>query len=248
MIVGGGQIGAEELFSLLQDQDALPDEIIWVSSKGYPVCLDENPFANDLYTPSFSNSFFDLSAEQRSRYNAMLRDTSDGIQSNLLERVYQRLFFLTEVKRLPLKLSFVPVSKIAKVEEDAASKTFTASTVGFCNSDIPSLDQIILCTGFIQNDLTLLQGLGNYCDAGVTVREDFSIQPSCETSCRVFVHNGAKSFFGPADPNLSLISWRSAKIINSIAGEEIYKLRDDFSSMINWVFTPPEDMASNPTI
>lgn len=38
---------------------------------------------------------------------------------------------------------------------------------------------------------------------------------------------------GVADPNLSLLSWRSAKIINSLVGREVYALRHP-QSFIDW--------------
>jgi lysine N6-hydroxylase len=36
-----------------------------------------------------------------------------------------------------------------------------------------------------------------------------------------------------ADPNLSLIAWRSAKIINSLAGREVYNI-DHESAAFDW--------------
>ena len=65
------------------------------------------------------------------------------------------------------------------------------------------------------------------------MEEDFSVRSVHNKENKIFVNNGAKVFFGPADPNLSLLSWRSAKIINSLLKNEIYKLPND-EEMIYW--------------
>ena len=73
----------------------------------------------------------------------------------------------------------------------------------------------------------------NYYGDKIEIEKDFSIRKINNEENRIFVNNGAKSFYGPADPNLSLLPWRSAIIINSLLKENIYPLNNE-EEMIYW--------------
>ncbi|MBX9770614.1 MAG: hypothetical protein K2X29_04545, partial [Candidatus Obscuribacterales bacterium] len=62
---------------------------------------------------------------------------------------------------------------------------------------------------------------------------DFSIQWDGPAQNKIYVQNAARHSHGVADPNLSLMAWRSATIINSVAGQDIYDLEGESSGM-NW--------------
>lgn len=49
----------------------------------------------------------------------------------------------------------------------------------------------------------------------------------------MYVQNAARPRRGVADPNLSLMAWRSATIVNSLAGKRIYDLEGS-SSAFDW--------------
>lgn len=233
LIVGGGQSAAEVLFSLLEDKTKLPQTIYWVSSKGYPVALDENPFANEIYTPFFSHFFYQLNSDTRYNMNKILKDTSDGINFHLLEKIYRRLFDLRYKYNHPIKLHFIPLSRLSDVNRQSASQ-YTATIRGVINEEINNVNTIVFCTGYNYYADDLLPNLKNYYGEEIQVLENFSIKPNnSSTQCKIFLNNGAKPSHGPADPNLSLMTWRNAMIINAIMNSPVYNNTKDFN-MIDW--------------
>ena len=250
MIVGGGQSAAEVLAMLLKSEDSLPAEIYWVTSKGYPVMLDENPFANEIYTPAFSRFFYAMDLDKRAEVNQLLKDTSDGIHSVLLETIYQRLFYLIKTKKLPLKLIFIPLSELCGLEmmTSPTKTTYQAKIKGYVEKTINHLDRVIFCTGHEFCAPSLLKGLKNYYGNKIHVNHDFSIQATHRnTRSKLFLNNGAKAFHGPADPNLSLLAWRSAVIINAAFEKTIYHLPKT-SHIMEWGLESEQDSKITNTV
>jgi lysine N6-hydroxylase len=65
----------------------------------------------------------------------------------------------------------------------------------------------------------------NLSDGRLVVDADFSIDWDGPSDRRIYAQNAARVQRGIADPNLSLIAWRSAKIANSIAGRPLYNVQ-----------------------
>ncbi|MCH9769642.1 MAG: SidA/IucD/PvdA family monooxygenase [Gammaproteobacteria bacterium] len=237
LIIGGGQSSAEILFDILQDDANMPEHIYWVSTKGYPVMLDENPFANEVYTPTFSQSFYKLSDKKRQQLNTVLGDTSDGIHQSLLEKIYQRLYCVRFIMHVDIKLTFIPLSKVADLqvsEQLSDGVQYRVSIEGAGEQVIDNIGYIIFCTGYSYNADDLLPGLQNYYGQKIEINQDFSIQPLNQvTSCKLFLNNGAKAFYGPADPNISLMTWRNAVIINSAFNMQAYNLHES-TELVSW--------------
>ncbi|MEU1851316.1 hypothetical protein ABZ499_19070 [Streptomyces sp. NPDC019990] len=60
-------------------------------------------------------------------------------------------------------------------------------------------------------------------DSGMlVVGDDFSVAWDGPAENRIYLQNGARHSWGVADPNLSLLAWRSAVILNSMLGETRY--------------------------
>ncbi len=230
---------------MLEDETKLPNHIYWVSTKGYPAALDENPFANEVYTPTFSRFFYDIDEPTRNILNLDLKETSDGIHESLLNQIARRLFHLKFTLQRPIELTFIPSSKLTELFRQGKSGAYDAIIDGAIKSTIHGLDHVIFCTGYTYNYPDLLQNITCYYGDEIRVNRDFSIQPvNKHTACKLFLNNGAKTFYGPADPNLSLIAWRSANIINAAFKRPIYNTTQQVS-MVNWCL---EDPVANDTV
>jgi lysine N6-hydroxylase len=62
------------------------------------------------------------------------------------------------------------------------------------------------------------------------VRSDFSIEWDGPPGLRVYAQNAARQMRGVADPNLSLMAWRSAVIANSLLGRAVYDVNGESSA------------------
>jgi lysine N6-hydroxylase len=95
-------------------------------------------------------------------------------------------------------------------------------------NDTMDVDIVILCTGAQYRRpafLDPMMGKLNWGTEGYSIREDYSIEWDGPSDLNIYMQNGAKHTRGVADPNLSLMAWRSATIINSMAKREVYDIK-----------------------
>src|SRR6201996_2405547 len=65
-VVGGGQSGAEAFLDLIgRPGPDLPRRVVWISRRPNYLPLDDSPFTNDYYTPSYSDYFASLDLATR---------------------------------------------------------------------------------------------------------------------------------------------------------------------------------------
>lgn len=235
-VVGGGQTGAEIVSRLLLETDKLPKEILWVSRRHNFLPLDESPFANELFTPAYSEYFYKLTPAEKARLLLEQKLASDGIATDLLERIYRRLYNLEFLHHRGRICSLRPGSRIEEIERvDGEWLLTVSSSVGNRTESLPA-DIIILCTGFEYRMPAFLSGLKHrihWTEDGYNVGRDFSVEWDGPADQKIYVQNAAQKQRGVADPNLSLIAWRSATIINSLMKKKVYDA-DQTSSLFDW--------------
>jgi lysine N6-hydroxylase len=95
---------------------------------------------------------------------------------------------------------------------------------------------VVLATGRTPRDLPFtpeLTELMETDEAGEPVLEaDYSIRWKHNPVNRIFVQNRGRHSHGIADPNLSLLSVRSAVIVNSLLNREIFTIRDEHAATV----------------
>ena len=62
---------------------------------------------------------------------------------------------------------------------------------------------------------------------------DYSIAWERSPTNRVYVQNHDREIWGIADPNMSLMAWRSALIANSLLGRDVYDTSDN-APLVHW--------------
>ncbi|WP_030430597.1 lysine N(6)-hydroxylase/L-ornithine N(5)-oxygenase family protein [Allokutzneria albata] len=223
-VIGGGQSGAEVALDLLTS--ALPSHLLWTTRRSNFLPLDETPFTEEIYTPQYVRRFFGFPAETRQSLVDEHRLSSDGISSDLLDRLYHRLYeldFLAGANPARLLPGTTPVGldrhgdgwRVTVREDRTGELTeFTA-------------DAVVLATGYTQRLPSCLDPIRDrlsVVDGQPVVGADFSLELRDAGRSRVFVQNGARHSHGLADPNLSLTAWRAATIVNSLLRKEVYRL------------------------
>ena len=64
------------------------------------------------------------------------------------------------------------------------------------------------------------------------MNEDFSLRWKGDDQHRIFAQNRARFIHGLPDANLSLLPVRSAVIINSLFGREVFDVADDYPTTV----------------
>lgn len=233
-VIGGGQSGAEIVLQLLlAPPDQLPDMIYWITRRSGFLALDNSCFANEIFTPSYAEYFYRLSSETRSRLNDEQVLASDGITSYVLQSIY-RVLYRHECIGGRRLCELLPAHELVEVERASNSMLRVATRRQSGETTDFHVDTIIACTGYeavlppyMEPLLPELKRDGQH----MVVRPDYSLAWTGPDDRRIFVQGLTRHQRGVADPNLGLMSWRSATIINSLAGQTVYDVQSESTAM-----------------
>ena len=230
-VVGGGQSGAEVVWHLLQDLAHLPAQLVWISHRANFLPLDESPFTNELFNPVYSDYFFGLTPEQRDTLLAEQKLASDGVSPVLLQRVYDRLYDLEFLEPAGRRVRLLPGNEVVGMQHGSSGCDLNLRDRWGASRTVRA-DVIVLGTGYNYALPEAMQPLANRLSwdrDGFPVRADFSIEWDGPPELRIYAQDAARHMRGIADPNLSLMAWRSAIIANSLLGRQVYDVSGESS-------------------
>ncbi len=231
VVVGGGQSGAEVVWHLLLDLEHLPAQLVWISHRPNILPLDESPFTNELFNPVYSDYFFGLTREQRDILLAEQKLASDGISPGLLERIYDRLYNLEFLEAAGRRVRLLPGHEVVDMQHTSAGCDLALRDRWGASRTVRA-DVIVLGTGYSYALPEAMQPLANRISwdrDGLPVRADFSVEWDGPPELRIYAQDAARQMRGVADPNLSLMAWRSAIIANSLLDRQVYDVTGESS-------------------
>jgi lysine N6-hydroxylase len=235
-VIGGGQSAAEIILHLLRLDDELPAKINWIFANNNILPMDNTAFTSEIYSPGYARHFYNLPKEKRARLLQEQVLSSDGVSEQLISAIYQRLYVLDNLQQTPLQFSLLPNIKLINIKESHDYELILSERSE--SNIVVAADIIILCTGYkweFPSYLKALKGRIPLENEHFVVNKDYSIQWDGPRANRIYVQNAATHSHGIADRNLSLMAWRSANIINSIAGEPVYDIENE-SAAIDWQY------------
>lgn len=225
VVVGGGQSGAEVVLGLMDGLWGEPRRIDWLTRRPNLEPLDETPFTNQYFTPDYVQAFQTLAPERREELVRYQKLASDGISPRTLHSLYQRLY------EYPFTHPGAEVPAIAPGRSLYAltdSRPMTLLTRNQLDGQFEewAADRIILCTGFEHRLPDCLTPLAGRLELDREGRPqpcpDFNLRWDGPAGRAIYAVNLGRHSHGIAESQLSLMSWRSAKIINHLAGESLY--------------------------
>jgi lysine N6-hydroxylase len=239
-VVGGGQSGAEAFLELISRPDEQrPRRVSWISRRNNFSPIDDSPFANEHFTPSYSDYFFSLEPRIRQHLNERHVLISDGISEATLRAIYQRIYVLTFIHGAVDQVALYPSCDVT-----AATPSVTGWSLSLASANHPGevsqteADVIIWATGYRGTELELLAPLAHRLErAGDEYRvgQDFTVQWDGPDDRNIFLLNAALQQRGLADKNLSLIAWRSQKILDRLLGRRSNEPKPSF---VEWSAKP----------
>jgi lysine N6-hydroxylase len=230
-VVGGGQSGAEVVWHLLLNLAHLPAELVWISHRPNFLPLDESPFTNELFNPVYSDYFFTLTPEQRDSLLAEQKLASDGISQGLLQRIYDRLYDLEFLEPAGRRVRLLPGYEVTGMEHSSAGCDLALRDRWGASRTVHA-DVIVLGTGssyVLPEAMQPLASRMSWDRDGFPVRADFSVEWDGPPELRIYAQDAARHMRGVADPNLSLMAWRSGIIANSLLGRQVYDVSGESS-------------------
>jgi lysine N6-hydroxylase len=225
LVVGGGQSGAEIVAHLLDHPVGLPRRLTWASSRSGFLPLDDSPFVNEWFNPRYVEYFQSLAAPRRQELLSQQKLAGDGVSPELLARIYRRLYEVDFLDGADLTHRLLPCQKLIQLDSEGGALVATFRDLDHGGLRRISADVVVLATGYRYRLPACLDGLRDRLPSGpddFVLRRDYSLDWEGPPDHRIFVQNGGMTSHGIADSQLSLMAWRSATILNSICGREVY--------------------------
>jgi lysine N6-hydroxylase len=235
-VIGGGQSGAEVVHYLLGSEARRPARVVWGSRRSNLFPLDDSPFVEEHYLPNYSRHFHGQPAAYRDWLNEQQRMSSDGVSVDLLRAVYRRLYDLELLEGVEHPCEVMVGHQLLDIEKTRGG-LLTTWRSGSGDVVRRQVDVVICATGYRHGLPAVLSGMRHRLPRSddFEVRADFSLDWDGPPDNRVYVQNAARRHFGVADPNLSLLAWRSAVIVNSLLGWQRYDT-EAVSGAVTWSF------------
>jgi lysine N6-hydroxylase len=236
-VVGGGQSGAEAFLDLISRQGPdMPRRVAWISRRPNYFPIDDSPFTNDYYMPSYSDYFARLDQATRQRFNKENILTSDGISEATLRCIYQRIYMHRFLNGYPDLVALYPNRTVTAVERGTtgAWNLLLAHHDDAGVRESAEFDVVIWATGYQQTPLDFLEPLEGRLERSgdeFKIDDSFAVRWDGPPEHNVFIQNAAREQRGLADPNLSLVAWRSQRILDRLRGT---RTENQLSSFIEW--------------
>ncbi|KTF17983.1 lysine N(6)-hydroxylase/L-ornithine N(5)-oxygenase family protein [Pseudoalteromonas sp. H105] len=236
-VIGGGQTGADIVLNTLQQHWGKPESLYWISRRPNYQPLDEATFTNEFFTPQYTECFFDLPELSKKREVKAQKLASDGITTECLKRIYQYLYQHFEVNGEQKWVHLLPNRTAQGLSPIGSGFSVQCHNSLNQSDEIINADYVILATGFesaLPNYLEPLKPLLHLNDdGGLQLDSHFNIKWKHQNKNQIYAVNAGLNSHGIAEPQLSLMAWRSATIINHLAGTVLFDLSET-QSFIDW--------------
>jgi len=236
-IVGGGQSGADLFLNIFRAQWGLPQQLNWLSRRNNYQALDEAAFANEYFTPDYVQSFFTLNDGAKQQILAEQKMTSDGITSESLLTIYRAMYHRFEVLREPVWAHLLPSRSLTALHRQSTGYRLVTQHHLDQGREHFDSDVVIFATGYQQYRPAFLNPIAHRlqltADRQYQITPDFTLHWDGPQDNCLFAVNASMHSHGIAEPQLSLMAWRSARILNRVLGRPQFDLTPS-PSLIHW--------------
>lgn len=149
-IIGGGQ-SAAEIFKDLTSSLNKPREIQWITRRSNLQQITESCFDNEFFTPEYVNNFMNLEKDKRKELLKEQIMTSDGINPELLQDIYQFLYKNKYLRNNEVNVKILVRHEVLNIQtNNKVSIEYKSNTS--CLKYTDQYDYVIACTGYKQNE------------------------------------------------------------------------------------------------
>jgi lysine/ornithine N-monooxygenase len=230
-VVGGGQTGVECVLRLLQ---AGFRDIRWLGRRQWFQTIDDSPVANEFYRPAHQQFLQELSRTSRRRLVEEQEPTGDALTPGVLRVLYQANYDrMLELGRFPVTL--LPGRDVAGGVTEGDDIVLTCVTTE--GKEEQRVRFVVVAVGRETVDVPFdgeLQARIAVDETGEMILEpDYSVRWNGGNGHRIFALNRGRMSHGIPDANLTLLPIRSAIVLNSLFGRQLFEVRDNLCP-ISW--------------
>ncbi|WP_048646708.1 lysine N(6)-hydroxylase/L-ornithine N(5)-oxygenase family protein [Nitratireductor soli] len=234
-VVGGGQSGAEIVLHLITAAPA-GTQVTWISRRPGFQPLDDSPFTDEQFTPPYVERFHALTEPRRRATVERQKLAGDGISTSTLRALYRRLYEIRHLGEGP-RARLLPHREVLDLVQDGEESRLVMRNGFDGGIEMANVDTIVLATGYshkLPDFIAPLQDRLALGDDGLfRLDRDFSVKWEGPANRRIFALNAGRFSHGIAEPQLSLMAWRSAVIVNALMGSQHFDL-EELPPLVQW--------------
>lgn len=237
-IVGGGQSGADLFLNIFRGEWGQPSSLNWISRRNNFNALDEAAFANEYFTADYLTCFSNLDDKVRDGLLHEQKMTSDGITSASLLAIYRAMYHQFDVLREPIWARLYPSRSVTGIQSAAEGHILHLKHhLDHQREDMPS-DITIFATGYRPATADFMTPLAAKLHRDnqnrLQINIDFTLQWQHEAENKIFAVNAGMHNLGIAEPQLSLMAWRAATVINTAYDKPVFDLASS-PAIMQWL-------------
>ncbi|HSK41958.1 MAG TPA: SidA/IucD/PvdA family monooxygenase [Arenibaculum sp.] len=236
-VIGGGQTGAEVFLHAISDGAGEAGRVLWLSRRPNFEPIDETAFTNEYFTPGYVRRFYDLPASRKAKIVEQQKLAGDGISVATIQEIYQRLYVADCLEGRGELAALLPNREVVTLERTGQSYVIAARNGLTGAVETVGADIVVLCTGF-QGALPdclgpLAERIRFDTHGRFRLSPAFAVEWDGPAANRIYAQNVGRYSHGIAEPQLSVMAWRSANIINDLLGHAAYDT-GDAPDLIGW--------------
>ncbi len=227
LIIGGGQTGVEIFRNGVLGKWGEVKNIRLISRRQNLEPLDESPFTNEYFTPSYVADFFTLEQEHKDPIVKAQKLASDGNTPDYLDKLYNDLYYMTHVNKKEIDFKILPQRSLTGLKKTGDSYQAVIENNFLKANETIEADIIILSTGFTISAPKILEPIKHLLEfdkeGRFIINRNFDLKWNGPSKNKIYALNFSRHRHGIAEPQTSLMAWRSATIINDMTQKTIYK-------------------------
>lgn len=225
-VVGSGQSGAEVFLDLLRGRPSGQGTLRWLTRTAAFAPMEYSKLGLEQFTPDYTRFFHGLDEPVRDRLVPAQWQLYKAISAETIAEIFDELYRRTVGGGWP-DVVLAPGVEVTEAAWDGDRIDLTLRHVQQGGHAAVTTDAVVCATGYQERDLgDLLGPLGTDLDrdaAGrLVVDADYRVCTSTRGS--LYVQNAERHTHGVGAPDLGLIAWRAATILNSVCGKKVYPL------------------------
>ncbi|MCF6411263.1 lysine N(6)-hydroxylase/L-ornithine N(5)-oxygenase family protein [Pseudalkalibacillus salsuginis] len=231
-VVGSGQSAAEVFYELLLDQDKKGYELTWYTRSAGFMQLESAKLGQEVFSPDYIAYFHQLPFEDRKDALSTLDQLRKGIDPETLKQIYDLLYHRS-VDQNANKVRIQPLTEVNKIRPNSEGPGYELTCHQWQKEEsFGHLSRkVVLATGYKPH---LPEWFEQFRDEiewedekRYKVLYDYCLEFKDDRPNHVFTLTNLEHSHGAGATNLGLSVVRNQKIINKIAGKELYKVSED---------------------
>lgn len=217
-VVGSGQSAAEIFYDLLNGYNG---ELNWFTRSNRFFPMDYSKLTLEMSTPDYIDYYFSLPERKKQILLVGQDSLYKGINHSLISDIYDLLL----EKNLPYE-PLHPNCELKKIN-DEGELTFLHTELE--KTFVHSTNAIILATGYQPIIPDCIKPIRPYIQLNNQGIYKANLDYSIDENKSIFIQNGEQSTHGFNASDLSLGPYRNAIILNTILGQEHYKIEKNIT-------------------